>query len=190
MSDITTFVVDLLSVAKNVDIEKKDGGTYKGTVISYMSNGKAMTKSLHANATKFNPELASDLNTVQPGKVRMILKEKDGFKNLIRLTNDLDTTVEGAPISPKATTTVTANTKSSYDPMGPIKGNSITNGVNIAISMGDTSFSNILKQAKLVLSVHTALDQKETETKPTTPTTTKTPKTVVKSEDVDDTDLF
>ncbi len=189
--ETNTLNVKVLSIDLNVEIEKKDGGTYQGASIVFTLGGKPGVKNIHSKVLSNLPELQKDLQSFKtPGEGVLVMEKKDGFNNLKRLV-----TPANVPAEVKTTTTAKASTGYAYkdNTAGQIKGNSITNGVNIAISQGDTSLANIVKQARLVLEAHKALDGAKTEEETVAtevPKVTAKKKPAVVEEDLDADDLF
>lgn len=71
--------VTVVSVEQNVDIAKKDGGSYKGTRLSYRdAGGKLQEQAFHSNVLKYNPKLTEVLGKLNAGDNIVIDKIKDG----------------------------------------------------------------------------------------------------------------
>lgn len=63
----------------DVNIAKKDGGTYPGSRVSYRDEtGKLVEQAFHNNAFKFNPSLKNIVTSLKPGDNISITKEKEG----------------------------------------------------------------------------------------------------------------
>jgi hypothetical protein len=193
MSDeINTLNVKVISIDLDTEIEKKDGGTYRGAQVIFTVGGKPGTKAVTQKGLEFNPELKKDLKSFKtPGEAVLILERKNGFNNLKRLVtpDNIPTNISSTRKSPAVT--VTSKSSGGYDVQGAIKGNAVTNGVQIAISQGDTSLANIVKNAKIVLEAHKVLDNAVEEVKEEpVKTESKKAKIVTVEEDVDTDDLF
>lgn len=80
----------VVSVDKNVDIEKKDGGTYPGSRLSYRTqDGKLQEQAWHENGLKYNHAVRNSLDELTAGDKFTMTKEKNdkGFwevKSLIK----------------------------------------------------------------------------------------------------------
>jgi hypothetical protein len=80
----------VVAVDKNVEIEKKDGGTYPGTRLSYRTQeGKLQEQAWHENGLKYNHAVRNSLDEMQAGEKFTMTKEKNdkGFwevKTLIK----------------------------------------------------------------------------------------------------------
>ena len=69
----------VVSVENNVEITKKDGGTYQGSRLSYRgADGKLAEQAFHNNVLKFNPKVKNALDGISPGDAITIIKEKKG----------------------------------------------------------------------------------------------------------------
>lgn len=69
----------IMEVGINVQCPKNGGGTYPGTRITYRDNeGSLKEQMLHANATKYNPELKDAIASLKKDDVFTMTKEKEG----------------------------------------------------------------------------------------------------------------
>lgn len=88
----------VVAFSKNIDIEKKGGGTYKGwQLIFTMPNGKVETVAKHMNSLKFTPGLESSLDTLVQGEDVTINFEKKGeFNEVVSVVKGLGDTASVA----------------------------------------------------------------------------------------------
>ena len=95
----------VVAFSKNIDIEKKGGGTYKGwQLIFTMPNGKVETVAKHMNSLKFTPGLESSLDALVQGEDVTINFEKKGeFNEVVSVVKGLGDT---APVASAPTTKV------------------------------------------------------------------------------------
>lgn len=68
----------VLQVSIDVPVQKKDGGTYPGWQLVFMSNGKAETIQKHMNSLKFAPTIRAALELLVPGDDVTVEMEKKG----------------------------------------------------------------------------------------------------------------
>lgn len=70
--------VQVVSVEHNIEIQKKSGGVYPGTRLTYRLDGKIQEQNFHNNSLKYNPNVAESLKVLVSGDVVTIDKIKDG----------------------------------------------------------------------------------------------------------------
>ena len=183
--NINTVEGKILSVETDVELENQKGETYTGFKIIYEGGGEVRKKVGHNNSLKFNKPLANDLKTFKaPGEGVLVMEKKDGFNNLKRLV-----TPDKLVSLNLGTTATTTGKTGGYDVQGVIKGNAITNAVQLAIALGQTTKEGIIKLARLMLEVHKEIDGTPAPKMEPAAEPKKATK-VVKAADVDIDDLF
>lgn len=102
----------VVSVEIDVQVAKKDGGSYPGSRLSYRDDsGKLTEQAFHNNAFKFNAALKNSLQSLKPGDKIVIEKEKKGdFWNVMGIT----IAGEGGGVV-ESTTKLVASPKSTYE---------------------------------------------------------------------------
>ena len=169
MSNVT---VTLLKVELGIQVPKFGGGTYPGAQLTYEMGDKLVRKGIHEKAQ--GGGLAEDLKKLKAGDTVIIVQElieKDGkkFNNIKRILPEgsaipaglqtvEDLTQKQIDVAYGGQSNFVSKKTGGYDVQGAIKGNAVTNGVQIAISQKDTSLANIVKQARIVLEAHKLLD--------------------------------
>jgi ABC-type transporter MlaC component len=69
----------VIEIVANTDIPKKDGGTYKGTLLTYRNKENKITeKGFTAQTLKYNAALANGLNNLQKDDDFILVVEKEG----------------------------------------------------------------------------------------------------------------
>lgn len=98
----------VISVDVDVQVNKKDGGTYPGSRLTYRdSSGKVAEQAFHQNVFRFNGALKATLTTLKAGDSICITKEKKGeFWNVVSIEKTATTTIqETQPVSSGSTPT-------------------------------------------------------------------------------------
>lgn len=166
MSETKTLRGTIQIVEQDIQIPKNAGGTYPGTRITYVGpNGKSSKQAFHQVGLSKNPSLASDISALNAGdNVIFTYSINDkGFRDFVSIKLD-DGTVQAAPV--KSSPARQTGTKSNSDyATGAIKGNSVTNAVNIAIANGDTSLDSLKSAYELVISLHAYAEERGIEAK-------------------------
>ncbi len=152
----------LIATKFNVEKEKKDGsGSYKVHIVKAEVNGNEKDYSIFANSN-LGKQVFSALKGVKSGAILQIETEQNGkFENVTSITNagGLSSSAEACSVN-----------TSKYEPRknddyvkGVIKGNSVTNGVTLAIARfgKDVTQDQILDCAREIMEVHEALDAPE-----------------------------
>ena|ERR1017187_7148094 len=114
---MTTQVVKLKMVEIDTDVQKRDGGSYKASQITYEVNGQTRTKAVHSNVVANNEELSAQLNVLADTKMPVIvelhtMKTDDGFVNLVGITPTTGSDGGGSDKS-EAATSYTTNSSTS-----------------------------------------------------------------------------
>lgn len=151
----------VVAVDKNVEIEKKDGGTYPGTRLSYRTQeGKLQEQAWHENGLKFNHAVRNSLDELQAGEKFTMTKEKNdkGFWEVKTLIKGV---VEAAPQQGKSYTPSKNNSGGGGNwPTSEerketqthiIRQNSVTNAVNFVSQTAqkkDQTVTMVLQVAK------------------------------------------
>lgn len=150
----------VVSVEKNVDIEKKDGGTYPGSRLSFRSkDGKLQEQAWHENALKYNHAVRNSLDELEAGEKFTMTKEKNdkGYwevKTLIK--GVVEQPQQGKSYTPsKNNSGGGGNWPTSEERKETqthiIRQNCVTNAVNFVSSTGtkkDHTVTNVLTVAK------------------------------------------
>ncbi len=84
-------IVKLKLVEVDVPVQKRDGGTYQASQITYEVDGQTRTKAIHTNVLKNNEELQHQFNVLADTKMPIMVelntvKTDDGFVNLVGIT--------------------------------------------------------------------------------------------------------
>jgi hypothetical protein len=170
------FTSKVIDVKMSQTLKKKDGGEYPAHVLILDGDKGIQKLQLHAKfgigATK-----KAVIAKLKAGDLVTVTKEKKGeFWNV--------TDIDAGSVASSTTNVASATTgKGSYDVQGAIKGNSVTNGVALAIARHgkNTTAKHIQEAALEILEIHRALDKAEL------PTTASNDKTIA-SKTVDDDD--
>ena len=113
---MTTQVVKLKMVEIDTDVQKRDGGSYKASQITYEVNGQTRTKAVHSNVVANNEELSAQLNVLADTKMPILVElhtVKDGdFVNLVGITPTTGSDGGGSDKS-EAATSYTTNSSTS-----------------------------------------------------------------------------
>lgn len=93
----------VISVDVDVQIPKKNGGTYPGTQLIYKNKkGEIKNKAFHSNVLKFNEELKKALDNLGPGEHFIMTQEKEGeFWNVKSLVK-----IDGSQVASNNTTNI------------------------------------------------------------------------------------
>ena len=108
MSDTQVIPVTIIKIDIDVDLVKRDGGTYKGSALAYENTkGDIYKKSIAEAALKFTPELKGKLAKLTPGeKVNLVMQKKGEFTNLVDVVRE----GEALPAVDRPTNTATNTT--------------------------------------------------------------------------------
>lgn len=109
----TEMVVRIVSVDTDTEIEKKDGGTYRGAEVIYKTaDGKTNTKGMHSNTFRYNKTLLAQLQELQKGDyVKVVTKKEGDFVNWVtveKTERPVDTATEFNNVIPGANKPTTA----------------------------------------------------------------------------------
>jgi predicted lactoylglutathione lyase len=153
MSEIKTLHGTIQIIEKDIQIPKKNGGTYPGSRLTFLGpNGTQSNQAFHQVGLSKNAELAADINALEVGDdVIFTYSLNDrGFRDFKSIKKS-DGTI---PVEATTTSTSTKKSVNNDYTTGAIKGNSVTNAVNIAISNGDTSLEALKSAYDLVIQLH------------------------------------
>lgn len=105
----------VVAVEIDVQVPKKDGTTYPGTILRYIdSNNKSADQSWHENAFKYNKPMLSTLKQLKVGDVITIVKEKKGeFWNVSEIK--MGGEMSAAPASSSSSSGTVNKTSSTYE---------------------------------------------------------------------------
>lgn len=91
---MAVYQANVISCEVDVNVSKRDGGSYKGALLTYRSNGQLQEKGIHESVyTKIRPFLKAKLNAIKAGDVKFLHMEKpDGkqFWELMDITDSND----------------------------------------------------------------------------------------------------
>jgi len=109
--------VQVVSIEHGVSIQKKDGGSYQGSRLTYRYDGKIQEQAFHTNTLKYNPSLAEQLKGIAAGDNVVIDKEKEGdFWKVKSVTkNGSSAPTNETPASNGTTAKSTAAPRSTYE---------------------------------------------------------------------------
>lgn len=163
MSELREQFVTIDVINRGVKVKKfEGGGTYEATVIEgTTSEGQEFKKNLASTLLEKMPTLAEQVESLDTGDLVKIVSQKKGKYNNIRSIYK-----EGDPLFNVTQATVTnissggSNTgsKGGYNPEGQIKGNAITNAVQLAIAQKTLTKEAIVANAMMLLEVHKEIE--------------------------------
>ena len=152
----------VVSVERDVDIPKKDGGSYVGTRLTYRDNqGSLKEQNWHPNGLKYNHAVRNSLDELEAGEKFTMTKEKgdNGMWNVKTLIKGVVASNE-APQAGKSYTPSKSNAGGGNWPTSEerketqthiIRQNSVTNAVNFVSQTAqkkDQTVANVLQVAK------------------------------------------
>jgi hypothetical protein len=154
-------VVKLKLVEVDVPVQKRDGGTYQASQITYEVDGQTRTKAIHNTVLKNNEELQHQFNALADTKMPIMVelntvKTDDGFVNLVGITPATEQEQYAQESSntptqtkPSQTPNYSSNKKSSYK-ADPNKEESIVRAVALkaAVETSKGTPEEILKVAE------------------------------------------
>lgn len=120
----------VVSLEKNIDIEKQDGSTYKGTVLTYSYGGKIEQQKWHNNALKYNKNIVGVLGVLEQGNFFRMTKEKNdkGYWNVSTLCKI--ESLSGGNGGGNSSPTPSSVGRDSNTQVYIIRQNSVTNAIN------------------------------------------------------------
>lgn len=150
--------VQVVSVEHNIEIEKKSGGVYPGSRLTYRYDGKIQEQAFHTNSLKYNPKLGEQLKEVKAGDNVIIDKIKEGeFWKVQSITKGGETTITNETPATKGSSAQSAP-KSTYatpeeraaTQVYIVRQSSLSNAVALANAIGDkkATTSTIIANAK------------------------------------------
>ena len=161
MSDIREQFVTIDIINRGVSVKKfEGGGSYKATVLEGTTlDGHEFKKNLSHDLLDKVPSLQSAIDDLNEGDLVKIVSEKKGKYNNIRSIFKEGTKGYEAPsLAAVSNTGGSTGGKSSYNTEGMIKGNAITNAVQLAIATKKTGKDDIVTLAKMMLEVHKEIE--------------------------------
>lgn len=123
---MTTNTVKVVSVIKNHEQEKKDGGTYTCTLLTYTDQGKNFNKPFHNTVLERNEPLARALHSLKPGDCVKLTQVKNaaGYWNVTGIEKTTEES-KGGSFKPTQRGSFADNA------IGQQVGNALTNAVNM-----------------------------------------------------------
>lgn len=80
---MSNVLVKIIAVQHDTQIQKRDGGTYTGTQVTYDSNGRVMSKAFSQAFLSKVPQLAAKVKALQPNQeVTLVLQKNGQFTNV------------------------------------------------------------------------------------------------------------
>lgn len=195
---MTTNTVKVISVLQDHEQEKKDGGTYLCTLLTYTDSGKTFNKPFHNKILENNKPLAKALHALQAGDMVNItqVKSESGYWNVTGIEKVDKVTASKAPVAEKP-----GNVRGSFadNAIGQQVGNALTNAANLmAANSKEVTGMTLLEAARHIILLGEQLKQelasgsikevkaeKEVSTNKKAPPKKKAPKVVEPEDDSD-----
>jgi hypothetical protein len=156
------FSAKLVDIELSVEREKSNGaGSFVAHVLT-LKGDKGFQEIVLPVKGPVARKTEKLLKTLKKDDTVTIVKEKDAADKYWNVTDILKGAQEAANEPKSAGSSSYSKSKgTNYDKQGAIKGNAVTNGVQIAIAMEDTSEDNIVEQTLKVLRVHARIEKGE-----------------------------
>jgi len=145
----------VISVEMDVDIAKKDGGSYPGARLMYRDEaGQLKEQAFHQNTFKFNAPLKVQLSNLTVGDDVIITKEKKGdFWNVMSISKDTGTTTTIMPskvaASPSPKSTYPTHEERAQTQVYIVRQSSISSACALAATLKCKSAEDVLDIAKM-----------------------------------------
>ena len=164
MSDLQTLVGTIAFVERNIQVPKRTGGSYPGTIVTYQTaSGMRNTQAFTTKTLEFNQELAADIEALLPGQeVTFCWRKNDkGFKDYVSIKQG----ASAAPTTQGSTATTSYSSRSGGNDYttGAIKGNTVTNAIHLAVARHGAKVTNdqLIAAADDVLYLHAYVESKD-----------------------------